>query len=286
MRNGVKWMGLIAALVVAAWAVTPASAQHELEGKLTIPIPDGGEIYGFELFDQVDPGTQILRGGPGNGLKFWQTSGGNVPDDEVWTVNNDNDELFGNHFDGSSAGGSFFGEFTMEQDGPDPLPTDHYYINIVVDNHGNNFSPGVFNSTMNTQYNIEYQAYHGWGWGFGPNEGAHSGADVFDTTKPTFISHELNMDGGFVTDFSFTANQPSTGSYFSHGPVPNFIPGFGTPRLRLFFDRRALIEEGGDVYAEGDVDQIVISNFPILVPEPTSVALLVLGSVLMLRPRR
>ena len=51
MRNGMKSMGLIAGFAVAAWALTPASAQQPLDGKLTVQIPDGGEVYGFELFE-------------------------------------------------------------------------------------------------------------------------------------------------------------------------------------------------------------------------------------------
>ena len=261
---------------MAAWASSPASAQ--LEGKLTISIPDGGEIYGFELFDEVPVGTQIPADGPGNGLKFYRT-GGTAPADQVWTVNNDNDELYGNHFDGDSAGEGFFGQFTMEQDGPDDLPTDDtYYVNLVMDNYVSNFSGGLFNSAKNTQHEFGYFPDQGWRVFAPVPDNAHSGADIFDPTKPTFVSTAVNVETGFLLTYSHTAAQPSTGAFFAHVPVATHIPGFGTPQLRMFFDRRA----GQD----GDADQIVTSNSPILTPEPTSIALLGLGSVLMLRSRR
>ena len=47
----------------------PASAQHPLDGKVTGDIPPDGEVYGFELFDQVLVGTEIPVNGPGNGLR-------------------------------------------------------------------------------------------------------------------------------------------------------------------------------------------------------------------------
>ena len=69
MRIGMKWMGSIAALVMLVW-VSPASAQHPLDGKLTVPISVSGEVYRFDLFDQVAPGTQIPDGAPRRRTEF------------------------------------------------------------------------------------------------------------------------------------------------------------------------------------------------------------------------
>ena len=196
---------------------------------------------------------------------------GPTPTGQPWAVNNDNHEFFGNHFDGSSAGAGLYRTFTMEQDGPDPLPTTGtYYVNAVVDIYFNNMSLGIWNHTMNVSIGPEYRAASipppGWGWVFGPNEDLHSDL-IFDVTKPTFISTAVNMDADFPIDYSFTANQPSTGANLANGPMPNHLTGFGTPRVRFLLDRHGVHSKG--VVEDADVDQIVVSNFPILSSYPS-----------------
>ena len=174
----------------------------------------------------------------------------------------------------------------------DDSPADHgapttgtYYIEGAVANIANNFSLGVWNSAHNTQYNMTWfddpisSDEFGWGWGFGPNAPANSGPDVFDGANAHTTITRLNMDGGFVASYSFLAVEPKTGASWGHGGadgVPNHIPGFGTPTLRVYYDRRG----GQDI----DMDEFRIALSP-FIPEPASFALLGLASFLMLRRR-
>ena len=142
---------------------------------------------------------------------------------------------------------------------------------------------GVWNSARGTQYNTTYNSAGGWGWGFGPNGAAHSGPDVFDSANAHRSIHAVNVEGGFVTSYSFVVHDLVTGASWGHGGqdgVPNHLPGFGTSTLRLFYDRRA----GQNI----DMDAFRIATspwLPPLIPEPATFALLGLGSLLMLRRR-
>ena len=107
----------------------------------------------------------------------------------------------------------------------------------VFDDHGQNFSPRVLTHLGNTQYLLRFRTESGWGSDFGGN-GAYSGADISDPSTPTVITHAETLDGGFVLSYSFTAYEPANGITYTHGPVPNHIPSFGTPSWRVFYDRR------------------------------------------------
>ena len=280
MKTNMKCMGVVAALAIVVWGV-PTQAFHNGPEPAIPQTPqwtfatsfDEGLILS-ENFEGLSPGDNINDGalfGAFNGTDF--------------LVGNDNPDLNGNHFDGNS-GSDFSHVFTF-----DDSPADHgapstgsYYIEGTVDNIGKT-SVGVWNSAHNTQYNIS-AAFEpdreGFGWGFGPNGGAHSGMELFDPTTPIRSIAKVNVEGGFVTSYSFLAVDLTTGSSWGHGGqdgIPNHLPGFGTPTLRLFYDRRA----GQNT----DMDDFRIATMPWLpvIPEPTSFALLGLGSLLMLRRR-
>ena len=92
--------------------------------------------------------------------------------------------------------------------------------------------------------------------------------------------HALNLETSFVTTYSFAAVALKTGNSFTHGPLPNHLSGFGTPTLRVFYDQLA----GQNI----DMDDSRIGPRPFispLIPEPAGIALLGLGSLLMLRRR-
>ena len=115
---------------------------------------------------------------------------------------------------------------------------------------------------------------------------AHSGPDVFDPTNPQRIINAVNVETGFATSYSFLAVDLKTGASWGHGGetgVPNHIPGFGTPTLRLFYDQR-----NGSYPQNIDIDDLRIGLLPWLpplIPEPATFALLGLSSLLMLRRR-
>ena len=198
-------------------------------------------------------------------------------------VANDNPDLNGNHLDGDSTHGEMENVFSFEDRDYGGPTTGSIYIEGTADNVGHNFIIGVENSSANTAYSIYYGGSQGWGSGFGPNGAAHSGLDVIDTANPQRAITRVNLDGGFSSSYSFLVVDLKTGASWGHGgevSVPNHIPGFGTPNLHIYYDRRA----SQDI----DFDDFRIATMPWippLIPEPATFALLGLGSLLMLRRR-
>ena len=285
MKKNMKRMGVVAALAIVAWGAVPAGADDNPAQFWNFASSwDEGLILG-ENFESMSSGDNYLAAGtlvgPHNAQDF--------------LVGNDNPDLNGNHFDGSSGGADKSHVFTFAEDpGDHGAPTTGtYYIEGTVDFNideatkylGHNFSVGVWNSSQNTAYAVSHRGVGhptsdlGWYYGFGPNEGAHSGPDVFDPTTPTRAITAVNVEAGFATSYSFMAVDLVTGASWGHGGqdgVPSHIPGFGTPTLRVYYDRR-----GGQNI---DMDDLRIGTVP-WIPEPTTFALLGLGSLLMLRRR-
>ena len=267
MTKFMKWMGVFAALSIVAWGAVPAVADDIPSWTYTTDWNEG-LILG-ETFEAMNPGDNYLDAGTLEAIH----------NGEDFLVGNDNPDLNGNHLDGGSGGGSKSHVFTFATDPGDAgAPSaGSYYIQGTADNLGNNFSMGVYNSGHNTQYGIGHT--DGWGWSFGPNAPARSGADVFDVANPHTAITRVNVDGGFVTSYSFVAIDRVTGASWGHGGadgVPNHVSGFGTPTLRVYYDRR-----GGQNI---DMDDLRIGTVP-WIPEPATFALLGLGSLLMLRRR-
>ena len=153
-----------------------------------------------------------------------------------------------------------------------------------------NLSIGVWNSSHNTAYNISFDSnerpsgMRGWGWGFGPNADAHAGPDVFDPTSPIRAITKVNVKAGFVASYKLPGRGLADGCGWGHGGqdgIPSHIPGFGTPTLRVYYDRRR------EVPQNSDVDDFRIATMPWfqIIPEPASFALIALGSLLLLRRR-
>ena len=250
---------------------------------------DEGLILG-ENFESLNVGDDVSLG----------LLTGDLNGDSAFLANNDNADLTGNHLDGDSAGEGAWSGFTFDDSSADhgAPTTGTYYIEATSDHNidedatallGHNFSLGVWNSAHNTQYNITHYGFdhptqnNGWGWGFGPNEGAHSGPDVFDPTNPQRVINAVNIETGFALSYSFLAVDLRTGASWGHGGeagVPNHIPGFATPTLRVFYDRR-----GGQNTDMDDFRIATVPWIPPLIPEPATFALLGLGSLLMLRRR-
>ena len=252
-------------MAVVAWVAAPAQALYNT-------AKPEGTIYGQENFEALNVGDSAFAG---NLIDIGGTAA-----TRDYLVNNDHPEWGGNnHLDGDSSGDGGWSGFDINQD---QYSESTIYLQGVFasapEGHQNNYSPGVLNSSGSTQYSITYiNPDKGWGWGVGPNGGAHSGP--WESGLPTVITHTVNLDGGFATTYSFTAFQPATGQLFSHGPVENHIPGFSTPSGRIFYDRRAAQSWDFD-------DLITASDANPLIPEPTTISLLGLGGVLLLRPRR
>ena len=229
-------------------------------------------IQGFDL---LNPGDNILDSGELVG----------VHNGDTLLVGDGNPHLNGNHLvnDGDSEGVEHVFTFA-ESPGDAGAPTSGTcYIEGISDNHGGNFSMGVWNSAHGTQYNTTYNDGGDWGWGFGPNGAAHSGPDVFDSANSHRSIHAVNVEGGFVTTYSFEAHDLVTGASWGHGGadgVPNHIPGFGTPTLRVYYDRR-----GGQDIEIDDLRIATTAYVPDPIPEPATFALLGLSSLLMLRRR-
>jgi hypothetical protein len=268
-----KWMGVFAALGIVTGGAVPALADDAPSWTYTSDWNEG--LLVGENFEGLNVGDDVNLGPLDGNL-----GGTGVP----FLVIDENPDLVGNELDGDSEGteGAWAG-FSFDE-GSFEAPTDGtYYIQGTSDNHGGNYSMGVWNSARGTQYNTTYNSDGGWGWGFGPNGAAHSGGDIFDDANPHTSIHAVNVEGGFVTTYSFEAHDRVTGASWGHGGdagVPNHIPGFGTPTLRLFYDRRG----GQNV----DADEFRIGTTPFLggvIPEPATFALLGLGSLLMLRRR-
>jgi hypothetical protein len=273
MTNCMKWMGVFAALAIVAGGTVPALADDTPQWTYTTDWNEG-LIIG-ENFESSSVGDGIFDSGV-LALGF----GGA----DRLLINNDNPDMNGMHVDGDEGPGAENGITFAESPGDAGAPTDGaYYIQLTHDNTGGNFSPGVWNSAHGTQYNTTYNPAGGHGWGFGPNGAAHSGGDVFDSENPITAIHKVNQEGGFTTSYSFVAVDLVTGASWGHGGeagVPNHIPGFGTPTLRLYYDGR-----GGQ---NTDTDDYRIGTVPYLsmVPEPATFALLGLGSLFMLRRSR
>ena len=52
----------------------------------------------------------------------------------------------------------------------------------------------------------------------------------------------MNLETGFAISYSFLAVDLKTDTSRGHGGeagIPNHLPGFGIPTLRMFYDRRA-----------------------------------------------
>ena len=106
---------------------------------------------------------------------------------------------------------------------------------------------------------------------------------MFDPTNPNRVITAVNVETGFVTSYIFLAVDLRTGASWPHGGgggVPNHLPGFGTPTLRVFYDRC-----GGQNTDMDDFRIATLPWIPPLIPEPATFALLGLGSLLMLRRR-
>ena len=109
--------------------------------------------------------------------------------------------------------------------------------------------------------------------------------ELFDPTTPIRSIAKVNVEGGFVTTYSFLAVDLVTGASWGHGGqdgVPNHLPGFSTPTLRVYYDRRPNHARTNPMNA--DMDDFRIDLLP-WIPEPATFALLGLGSLLMLRRR-
>ena len=274
MKKNMKRMSVVAALAIVVWGAVPAGADD-------VPVWDyassfdEGLILG-ESFESLSPGDSAFAGS--------LIDAGGSAEVRDYLVNNDNPDLNGNHLDGDSSGAGGWSGFTF-----DGSPADHgapsngsYYIEGTVDNLQHNISVGVWNSALNTQYNIGFGQARGWGWSFGTSGEANSGLDILDLANPQRSINKVNVEDGFVTSYRFQWHDLVTGASWGHGGqdgIPNHLPGFGTPTLRLFYDRRA----GQNT----DMDDFRIATMPWLpvIPEPTSFALLGLGSLLMLRRR-
>ena len=64
---------------------------------------------------------------------------------------------------------------------------------------------------------------------------------MFDPANPQRIITAVNLEPDFVTTYSFLAVDLKTGASWAHGGetgIPNHLPGFSTPTLRLYYDRR------------------------------------------------
>ena len=292
MKKNMKWMNVVTALAIVAWGAVPAGADDSPAPFWTFATSFDEDLILGETFESLNVGDPFDAGPLGVVGAADGTMG------EVFLVANDNPDLNGNHLDGDSAGEGIQNVFSF-----DDSPADHgapttgtYYIEGTVDSIEHNTSVGVYNAHKNTSYAPTYYDHSvesgnagfgrdGWGSDFGPNDAAFSGYGVFDPENPHRLITAVNIETGYVLSYSFLAVDLVTGNSWGHGGetgVPNHIPGFGTPTLRVYYDRRREPPQNIDM----DDFRIATSAWiPPLIPEPATFALLGLGSLLMLRRR-